>query len=257
MSIVKNLINKLSGQQSTNDPSPPEIPKFNRLDFYKENYYKEVERRNSLNNEITLQGTVLIALISGVFILLTSFKNPVHCVVLFFNFFVLVELIFIVGTGYHLFNSYYKFNKGGREFLLLPKMKEVEQYFKDCKKHPDPDEFEDFLREKFILISDNISEHNNDKSTDLTRSSGWMTRSFAGASFIVFCFLVNYSVEPYLRKDEKPSDQETVNNEPKQQSIEPGAAKPTAVTDSGTATAAPRSTATSRKDSARGVPAKN
>lgn len=44
-----------------------EDAKFNRIEFYKELYYKELERKGALNNEIALQSTVLIALLSGIF----------------------------------------------------------------------------------------------------------------------------------------------------------------------------------------------
>ena len=257
MSVIQNLINRLTSQQAQPLPPSPE-PKINRLEFYRDYYYKEVDRNTGLTNEITLQGTVMIALISGLFILLTSFKSSSGVATILFNLFVLFDLFCIFRTGYFLLKSYYKFDKGGRESFYLPRIAMLEQHYQNSKDNVNPNEFEESLIDNFCEAFSQLRDNNNDKSNNLNKSSDWMTKSFAAAAFILFCFLVNYTVEPYLEKEEDPLIRVKIEDEPKQQqqSARPGTAKSTAAPTAGE-TAAPSGRATARKDTARGVPAKN
>ncbi|WP_138485394.1 hypothetical protein [Dyadobacter bucti] len=232
-------------------PIPPDSVPFNRLEFYKENYYKEIERRNSLTNEIGLLGTVMIALVSGVYVLFTSFKNPIPCITLIFNLLVAVDLYFILGTGYHLLSSYYKFSTKGRTSLLLPRLKVMEGYYDVCKDPSHQDEFENYLKDQFITLSDQLVESNNDKSRDLTKSASWMTSSFKGAAVLIVCFLVNYTAEPFITrfiKNTKEIHTAKDNNEQRPKSVKTGAGPTTDTARSATnANPAPAPGTTTRK----------
>lgn len=130
----------------------------------------------------------MIALISGIYVLLTAFKNPIPCIVLIFNFFIVVDISLILITGYHLLNSYYKFSTNGRTSLLLPPLRIIEEYYDDCKAASDQEEFENYLKDQFVTLSDQLVASNNDKSNYLTISSKWMTRSFGGSAVLIVCF---------------------------------------------------------------------
>lgn len=196
MSVVKNLIKKLIGTPPPS-PSAVEDEEFNRLEFYKENYYKELERRNSLTSEVALQGTVMIALISGIFWLLQSFVTSMPYSADLFKLSVFIELILITCTGYHLFDSYYKFSKKGRPSAFLPKLEDIDKYYDECKGKADQPAFESYLKRTFIRLSDTQFINNNDKTVGLTKASKWMTRSFGCAGVVVFIFFINFTANPY------------------------------------------------------------
>ena len=188
MNVLQDLIKNLLGEPP---PPPVEDEEFNRLEFYKENYYKELERRNSLTSEVALQGTVMIALISGIFWLLQSFATSMPYSAELFKLSVFIELMLITCTGYHLFDSYYKFSKKGRPSAFLPKLEDIDKYYDECKGKADQPAFEGYLKRTFIRLSDTQFINNNDKTVGLTRASKWMTRSFGCAGVVVFIFFIN------------------------------------------------------------------
>lgn len=103
------------------------------LDFYKEVYYKELERRNHLNTEISLQTTLLVAIVSGLFYLLNSFKTEHLSLFCFFIALFLVNLGHALCAGYYLLRSYYDFLHEGRAYKYLPKMALVDRYFHEVE----------------------------------------------------------------------------------------------------------------------------
>lgn len=193
-SSLKRILSRVTSEKSA------DLSTFNRVEFYKEVYYKELERRNSLMNEVVLQGTVLIALISGIFFLLKEFQTNIPFSKPFFQFAVLTDLILITFTGYHLFDSYYKFKKSGRSNAFLPHLKAIDKYYNDCAARSNQPAFENHLKNLFIQLSDTQFDNNNDKSRSLTKASKWMTVSFAGAAVVVFIFFLNFAIDPYYRK---------------------------------------------------------
>ncbi|WP_266363054.1 hypothetical protein [Tellurirhabdus rosea] len=158
------------------------------IDFYKEVYYKELDRRNSLNTEIALQATTLVAIVSSVFSLLTNLKSSSACLHFIFAFLTLGETVIAVVAVYYLMRSYYDFIKRGRRFRYLPKMEKVHEYYEQV----DGQEFNSFLRDYFIAACDSHITHNDHKSVLLTKSSRWMTYLVMGGGLIALIFIVNY-----------------------------------------------------------------
>jgi hypothetical protein len=200
---MSDSITPAGSEDDQRNPVPVEADHFNRLEFYKENYYKEVERLSRLTNEIALQGTVMIALISGIFYLLNLFATAIPRILAIFQFVTFVELVLIIVTGYYLFSSYYKFAKKGRAYQYLPELKKIDKYYDDCKGISDQPRFDKYLKDNFIEMSDKLFRNNNDKTRSLTEASKWMTFSFTGAAVIVLIFFLNFIGNPYYIENQK------------------------------------------------------
>lgn len=180
--------------------------KFNHLDFYKEVYYRELERRNSLNTEIALQGTILVAIISGIFFLLTNLKSDHEWLHILFSALVVLETIVGLIAAWLLMRSYYDFFKKGRTFTYLPAMKDVDAYFKQV----DRNEFDSFLQDSFIEACDSHIAHNDHKTRLLTRSSRWITYLMLVGAIITIVFLGNYLFyNPNLKTTGNHDDQKS------------------------------------------------
>lgn len=175
------------------------------LEFYKEVYYKELDRRNSLNTEIALQGTILVAIISGIFFLLTNLKSDRVWLYHLVSGLVGIETVIGLVAAFLLMRSYYDFWKKGRTFVYLPHMKSVNAYYKQVDKR----EFNSFLQDAFIEACDSHIEHNDHKTSLLTKSSRWMTYLMLGGAVITIVFLGNYLLDnPNLKPTITNGDQE-------------------------------------------------
>ena len=207
------------------------LPKSDHLEFYKEVYYKELDRRSSLNTEIALQGTILVAIISGIFFLLTNLKS--NRAWLHHLFSVLVGLETIIGffAAFLLMRSYYDFLENGRTFNYLPTMKRVDAYYRQV----DQKEFNSFLQDAFVEACDSHIEHNDDKTRLLTKSSRWMTYLMFGGVIITTVFLGNYLLD-------NPNLKSTTNDDQKSKHADTTAAGPASSTAAATATSPVSST---------------
>lgn len=174
-------------------------------EFYKEVYYKELERRNSLNTEIALQGTTVVGIISGMFFLLTNIKSDSAWVHWIFTILVSLETLIAFAVIFYLTRSYYDFIEQGRKYTYLPKMRTIEGYQKRVSKK----EFENFMIDSFIEACDNHIEHNDHKSELLTKSSRWMTYLIIVGSAIAFFFVCNYLFDNPNLKNNKNGNQKS------------------------------------------------
>lgn len=177
--------------------------KFKRTDFYKELYYKELERRSSLNNEIALQSTVLIAFLSGLFFLRQSFQSSIDCFVILLSIVIAANVIVVMITGYFLFRSYYDFLKKGRKYEYLPTLKEIDSFYIECAKQNKADTFEDYLINTLVTVTDSHLINNDEKTQLLTKAARWMTRSFFLAAIVVFLFLFQSPIEALFQIQHK------------------------------------------------------
>jgi len=190
---------------------------FDRISFYKEIYYKELDRKSSLNNEVTLQGTILVALLSGIFFLFTSTKSKILCVNTCFNIVILINIVLILVTGYYLFKSYYDFDNKGRKYHYLPKISDIEQYYVTCSQRSNSIEFESYLIDTLIVVADSHIEKNDHKTLLLTNSAKWMAWSFRLAAVIIVMFLLNTIIEPYISSKETLTTKKLNKNHVKQE----------------------------------------
>ena len=121
----------------------------NRFDFYKEFYFKELDRRDEINNSLSLPIGIITALFAGIFYLFTNFDyssetsliliNICSCKltyqILLISLFVLSILtgtIFLCIAIYHLIKSYSDF-PNGYQYEVLPDTNQIDLYEKQLK----------------------------------------------------------------------------------------------------------------------------
>lgn len=93
-----------------------------RIEFLREWYYKEDERKNSLNDSLNIPIGILTALIALIFYIFNEF-NPVNenvCIKYPFYFFIIVSLSFWFVSAFKLLQSYNDLYKG-YAYLGFPK----------------------------------------------------------------------------------------------------------------------------------------
>lgn len=140
-----------------------------RLDFYKELFYKEVDRRKDFNNAIIIPITLLTGVFSIIFYLISAYKFS-DWGVLNYSFVVLLgvpSVIFII-CAFHTIRFYSNID-AGFQTIELPRPNEIEDYRKSLlnyhKKVSDVEEvFNEWLIEQYILSTTNY-QINNDLKT--------------------------------------------------------------------------------------------
>jgi hypothetical protein len=140
-----------------------------RLDFYKELFYKEVDRRKDFNNAIIIPITLLTGVFSIIFYLISAYKFS-DWGVLAYGFVVLLgvsSLIFII-CAFHTIRFYSNID-AGFQTIELPRPNEIEDYRKSLLKyHKKASEFEevfnDWLIEQYILSTTNYQTNNDLKA---------------------------------------------------------------------------------------------
>lgn len=186
--------------------------RINRYAIYKDIYYKELERKNQLEDSLILPVGIITALSTGLFYLVTNFNYKcIFPLKIFFILFVFVTLIFIIITIYQLIRAYNNFTFG-YEYHYIPYSTEIEQYYVDLiaffkveKKSNDNaiieanKVIEQFFIKEFIEKSD-FNCYNNDKK----QSHSYKARVFLIFALIsIFILLFPYGVDYYKYKDNK------------------------------------------------------
>lgn len=94
-------------------------PKMNFLDFYKEQYYKELERANGISNSFATPVTIMSVLAGGLYYSLASF--PLIATPFLKILFILLTsatVIFIIKSIYHLIKAIANFKTGYNYYML-------------------------------------------------------------------------------------------------------------------------------------------
>ncbi|RYU95845.1 hypothetical protein [Emticicia agri] len=140
-----------------------------RLDFYKELFYKEVDRRKDFNNAIIIPITLLTGVFSIIFYLISAYKFS-YWGVLSYGFVILLaasSLIFII-CAFHTIRFYSNID-AGFQTIELPRPNEIEDYRKSLlnyhKKASEVEEvFNDWLIEQYIMSTTNYQVNNDLKA---------------------------------------------------------------------------------------------
>ncbi|MFT3824886.1 MAG: hypothetical protein QM731_13265 [Chitinophagaceae bacterium] len=105
----------------------------NRFDYYKDVYFRELDKKDAINNSLSLPIGLITALIASVFYLLSNFdykfSYPISGV---FLLLVIIAVIQLAISIYHLIKSYNGF-PDKYNYLLLPDNDVVEKYYADLK----------------------------------------------------------------------------------------------------------------------------
>lgn len=149
----------------------------NKNNFLLEWYYKEVERKNHLENSLNIPIGVLTALIAGIYYLVVNFNYSVENILVkwIFLFAIILTMFFWIKSIYFAFKSYSNF-RSGYEYKDFPNANFIRDEEINCKKFYDENK-NDLDADVTVakLVEDNIEEvlstcvnnyiENNDKKT--------------------------------------------------------------------------------------------
>lgn len=125
-----------------------------RLEFYKEFYFREHDKRNEINDSLSLPIGLITALIAGTFYLLTTFDYSVFSwLLIVFLAIVSIGFVFLILSIYFLIKAYSNFPVG-YEYMKIPDVDLIEKYREDLKKHYAEEKKEDISEkevEEYVL----------------------------------------------------------------------------------------------------------
>jgi len=181
-----------------------------RFDFYKESYYKEFDRKETLNAALGTPIALITAIGAWVFYLLLNFDFKWE-----FSSYALVISIVIIAISLivavrHLTLSYYAFRRikslkfdDGYIYSYIPGMEDNETFYQnvlnDYGKEVADQEFEKYLIRKYIECADKNFKLNVNKADYILYAKKTIILALIGSvfSFIVYigCFSVSYKLK--------------------------------------------------------------
>jgi hypothetical protein len=180
-----------------------------KFEFYKDFYFKELDKRNEINNSLSLPIGIITTLIAGVFYLSTNFNYDCqslgHIIVAFiFVILVVTGIVFLIVAVYDLVKSYTDFPKG-YEYFLLPDTNEIDDYEKKLQeyysKNPEMpntanEEVKEYILSEMIKNTGQNQVNNKRKSKFryLCEKNLIISLMIITASFLLF--IANYSFGP-------------------------------------------------------------
>ncbi len=171
------------------------------LELYKDWYYKELERKDSIDNALNIPFGLVSALLAVCFYLLTNYDYSLQGI--FRAAFILLVSGSIITIGiaiYFLLQSYHDFHKG-YPYKFLPHATVIDKYYNDliqyCKDNGKPlqeadVDFENYLTDIFREAVANDSFQNHRKTASLHWGKRFLFYSVVGLVLTSFFFGYNY-----------------------------------------------------------------
>ncbi len=177
----------------------------NRISFLLEWYYKEIDRKNQLENSLNIPISVLTALVAGIYYLIVNYKYTDENSVLKWLFIVIISIsaIFWMISICCIFFSYNKFYKGYdyNDFPHANFIKEEEdkmkKYYDDNKRKLDRDVTIEKLVQNNVekILSgciDNYIANNDKKTKGLYFCKVFLIHCIIAIFFSLILFGINY-----------------------------------------------------------------
>lgn len=194
----------------------------NRYDFYKELYFKEIERRGQLNNDISIPIGLATVLATAIFYYFTTYSfTPFELIQIIFTIMLITGTITLGIAIYYIIQSYTFFGRNiPYDYIALPS--DAENYFNDYLSYQiqlgkaDNDAkleanivFENYLLEAYVRTTSKNTSTNDQRAFDL-----YMSKKYIIVSFIVLLFTFIPFATYLFSKPDKPQKVEitAINN---------------------------------------------
>lgn len=190
--------------------------KMNHLEFYKELYHKENERRQEVLTSLNIPIAIITALSSGTYFFITSFDYSIEI----FLTGIFVGLISLTGISllfaiYFLIRAFSDFTKG-YEYSGVPYTKELYDWNKKLEEH-----YETYENDKSLAIehfetylTENLVKHTEHNMYVNDKKHGYIYRS--KKSLILALILMLMTLVPfgynYFQKDKEIDKVEMISN---------------------------------------------
>lgn len=176
----------------------------NRYEFFKELYFKELDKRNEINNSLSLPIGLITAVVAGIFYLLTNFDYRYYFIItILFSVAVIAAISFLVASIYHLIKAYTDFPKG-YEYSLIADANDIEDYYKQLKEfysvNPSSINTADHELESYVLTEIIKNTDDNQKNNKRKNKFRYNCEKYLIAAFILLClslpfFGINYALK--------------------------------------------------------------
>lgn len=177
----------------------------NKFEFYKENYFKELDKRNEINNSLSLPIGLITAIVAGIFYLLTNFDYKYSLfLALIFSATILISLCFLIISVYHLIKAYSDFPKA-YYYAILPDTNEIENYYQELKKFyssntsvtdTSEQEVENHILTEMIKNTGENQKNNKRKSKFRYDCEYYLIATLISICLVLPFFGINYAYKP-------------------------------------------------------------
>lgn len=173
-----------------------------RFEFYKELYFKQIDRKISLESSLNTPISLTSIVVGALFYFLFNYDFSIDFFQNFLFIFIILISFILIGISVHnLIMSYNNF-KNGYDYEYLPYSLETEKYYDELVNYyKDPNvkaegsaeiDFENFLIDKMNKYHD-INAYNNDvKSSYLFKAKKFLVLSLILTVFSTGIFSFNY-----------------------------------------------------------------
>ncbi len=177
----------------------------NRFDFYKEFYFKELDKRNEINNSLSLPIGLISALVASNFYLITNFDFKYQAwLSISFSTLLVIGLLLLIFSIFHLIKAYNDFPKG-YEYILIPDTTEIDKYYNELKEYYKNNsslldtsdiEVEDYLLNEMIKNTGENQKNNKRKYKFRYNCEYYLIACFITLCLSATLFSINYAKKP-------------------------------------------------------------
>ena len=107
----------------------------NRYDFYKERYYKELDRKDQIDKSINVLITIITIMSSVVYYFGISYDYDINSyLTITFSVFLLLTIMSVIMSVFYIIRC---FNNSlrGFSYMLLPKNSDLEKYYEELREY--------------------------------------------------------------------------------------------------------------------------
>ncbi len=174
-----------------------------QLEFYKDLFHKENDRRHLVNNSLNIPIAIISALSAGIFYFITNYKLELkleyNLNLLFFGL-IFISIISILISAYFLIRVFVKF-RSSNEYCGIPLVKVLNKYYNELLTHYDTEEeandmFKEYLLDIFVMIVDNNMGVNDKKFGLIFISKRWTVVCLTSTLLCSIPFIYNFSNRP-------------------------------------------------------------
>lgn len=181
-----------------------------KFDFYKELNLKEEDKKNQINNSLSLPIGIITGLVAGLFYFLTAFDfNLSFWDSIVFSLITLTSIFFLGASIFHLIKSYSNFHKG-YDYAYLADANDLDNYYKELKKYYETNptltdtsetEFKQYIFKELVKNTDLNQKNNKKKNKHRFNCEKHLITAFLFLCLNLFPFGYNYA----LKKDKNHS----------------------------------------------------
>lgn len=191
-----------------------------KFDFYKEQYYQEIDRKNDISNSLSTPIGIISALVAGLFYSLTTydFSLGITLVIPFILLFALA-IIFLSISVYHLIKAFSDFHNGFN-YAYLVDTDDLDNYYNELKdfnkqENTTPDtsdnEFQEYVLSELIKSTGINQKNNKSKIFHRFLCNKHMINAFLTMCILTIPFGINFGLQNTKPKIQKVAIDSTLN----------------------------------------------